>query len=620
MIHFIGQEKPWHFLSQRHFKPRSQPQSSNNLPAVDYDALVSKWADVYERAYGPIQSANPSHIKHEFKFPQYAAEWNNRQPSRYEPPTVDKLKEIFTRKTGDSLGTVPLLHENDAYGDEYEGRYMSMPLPGRPHLFLNQCGFQTWQEKGKSKEQSRSPCEVMPVSTTPTEPSRTEFSNHEGVSSIPEASAHDRSPDLHSSFPLVDPLVDVSTHQTSNQQHTQQHEHHVHNHVWDAARSPPPNHGFQMSNPITARYEAAWDQPVSHQSGQFFEPPPQPKGFIPPITHQDYSQIASSSPNLQSVKPIFPWEENAADSTSRKPTRVFPKETEFHDPQKEGRDRVPSYNSDAFSDDAHLQTHQPSIEEANLSQIYRNAWDEHPFIKRYADALSGTSYATRASREEAARKSVTAQLAQTPHLERKSFLSGSQFENHPFESTSASDTAATFRIRRDSETSSRDGDEEDVGSEDEGSETGTASGRDTQVAKIDPLSMILPDRAPGTTTSRRRPQLYRGNESVGSVSRIPTVRSIIIGVPIGMDSRHGAGGASDSVPGETSVLETRVGLTKESDDGTGTTLTMPILKASRVFSPTTDTGTLKQSGLDALQKLVKGMEDQEQRVASGGIL
>ncbi|KAG0142019.1 hypothetical protein CROQUDRAFT_683440 [Cronartium quercuum f. sp. fusiforme G11] len=618
LIHFIGREKPWHLFSQRQFKTRTHPGSSNALPAVDYDTLVSKWFDVYERAYGPIKSADPSHMEHDFKFPKYAAEWDNRRPSRYEPPSVDKLKEIFTRRTGD-LNSVPLLHHNDAHGSEVEGSYMSMPLPGRPHLFLDQYGYQTRADKGKGTER-RSSHESLPVSDLLPEPYHSDpgaFDHH--TKSTEKSETVTGRPVDETLSPGPKPPVDASSHDSHHDHFNPQAYHHREDHVWDASRAPPPAQGFQMNDPITKRYEAAWDQPAKQQSAGFFQPPPLQRGFIPSITHQDYSQIAANSPDLKFVKPVFPWEQNSGASRDRKTSRIFP-EDRPQTPDREPRERGASYNSDAFSDDLHLHqhTHQPSIDQANLTELYRNAWDEHPFIRRYADALSGGSHHSRVGSETDARKSLVTQLAQTPHLERKSYFSSGQFENDRWMSGGViSDAAASFRIRRDSETSSRDGDEEDVGSEDEGSDDGI--GQPNQAPKIDTMPVNVPDKALVSGLAGRRPQFFHGNESVGSVSRIPTVRSIIIGVPVGVAENVGAGETESVKKGDTKATEkTNLGTAIENETPRLNPRTeVPTSKPSRVFSAATDTGSFKQSGLNALQKLINEMENQKRSAAAG---
>ncbi|KAH9824986.1 putative glycogenin [Melampsora americana] len=440
MIHFIGQEKPWHLLSKRQFKTQTQFASSTGLPPLDYDTLLHKWFDVYETAYGPIKPSH-SHTEYDFTFPKYASEWDNQKPSRYEPPSFEKLKQMFTRKAGSNLSSVPVLHDEVHEGGS-EG----------PHRFLTRHGIETRNDKGKDREQSMSSShESVPVSELPTE---TRDDHPIDSDTTPPHLEPSNPPVDESSFPIQQSSVDMASNASNHEEPFTDH-----HQPWDATRSPPPNQGYQMSNPITKRYEAAWDQPVEHQAAQFFQPPPQAKGFIPPITHQDYSQM-TSPPSLQSVKQIFPWEQT---SRNWKTSRVFPEDPEV--PQDdESRSRMQSYNSDAFSDDAHLhqQDQQPSIEQANLTELYRNAWDEHPFIRRYANALAGSSHSSRVHSEGDTRESLVAQLAQTPHLERKSFFSGSHFNDPSSANSEVAEAAASFRLRRDSETSSRDGDEEDT--------------------------------------------------------------------------------------------------------------------------------------------------------------
>ncbi|KAF8203061.1 glycosyltransferase family 8 protein [Pholiota molesta] len=128
-IHFIGPNKPWNSIPYRTPNSRRQPDPSDSFQrAYDYDSLVDRWFDVYDRHYNNIaQDVVP---KTPFVPDRYVAVWDqpaeSKQPA---PPSVgaldlDELKRLalqgLTTSTTDSRPG--------------EGTYQSLPLQGRVDL------------------------------------------------------------------------------------------------------------------------------------------------------------------------------------------------------------------------------------------------------------------------------------------------------------------------------------------------------------------------------------------------------------------------------------------------------------------------------------------------------
>ncbi|KAF9478030.1 hypothetical protein BDN70DRAFT_933730 [Pholiota conissans] len=128
-IHFIGPNKPWYSIPYRTPNSRRQPDSSDSFHrAYDYDSLVDRWFDVYDRHYNTTtQDITP---KSPFQVSRYAAVWDQpTEPKQSAPPSVgildlDELRRLaiqgLTASTTDS-------HPG-------EGTYQSLPLQGRVDL------------------------------------------------------------------------------------------------------------------------------------------------------------------------------------------------------------------------------------------------------------------------------------------------------------------------------------------------------------------------------------------------------------------------------------------------------------------------------------------------------
>ncbi|KAJ3795908.1 glycogenin [Lentinula aff. detonsa] len=188
--------------------------------------------------------------------------------------------------------------------------------------------------------------------------------------------------------------------------------------LWNPAVEPPPNTAPPPSAfPSDTYFQNIWDQPPSKHhdrthphphytmsatpdSGAFFEPPP--LGQIPERIQSQYKNVigevnhdtsAVPIPNLDKVKPVFPWE----DKPRSKPGRVFPA-TDVPPPafyaSPMGAGEIEESESD-LSPEPVKEVFPPPLKPlpppppkglpASLS--YANAWDTVPSIQRYASRL-----------------------------------------------------------------------------------------------------------------------------------------------------------------------------------------------------------------------------------------
>ncbi|PLW29250.1 hypothetical protein PCANC_15748 [Puccinia coronata f. sp. avenae] len=483
MIHFIGRDKPWHLINRRRYRNAYAPNhQSEHLNAVDYDSLVDRWLDAYEKVVGPIEPLEWSTFQPEFSVPKYASQWDSLQPSAYQPPSLEELKETFSRRQADygSQFYNPKASQN-------EGGYMSLP-------FLNL--------SGKARD---SILEKQGMVTTASDSAR------DGQSRQDETQ---------------------NDYQDSDK-------------VWDPSQSSLPiGGGYQMNEPITKHYEAAWDKPLSEQSRNFFQPPPVTHS-IPSITHQDYSRF-SSAPEPNAVQAVFPWEENARHNIGR----VFP---------HEGNRTSASHSS--HHEDHHQ--HDVQVSQPSLSQIYRNAWDEDPMIGRWAQArsVSGSHRNPNAGWKKS--QATKAALIQTPRLEIRGFdfdvtdtkgkESSRESENvgriptshhhhqqqqhhhHHHPSRSMTFSSSSYRSERDCEENSQDADEEDVGEdEDQASDIRIVIEDVCSESTITIPSDTSPNpNATPATDATKMPEINRA-DSLGTSSRLPTNRTMIVGIPVQM--------------------------------------------------------------------------------------
>lgn len=477
MIHFIGSEKPWHLINRRRYRNAYAPnQQSESLNAVSYDSLVDHWLDVYEDVVGPVEPLEWASFQPEFNVPKYISEWDSTKPSAYQPPTLDELKETFSRRQA-AIGS----QSHNLSTSNNEGGYTSLP-------FL---------------DLSRKVRDFMSIKH-----GKSATSSTQDLRSAPSDSNH-----------------------SQDRQDDHSHE------VWDPSRSsPPPRGGYQMNQPITKHYEAVWDKPFSEQSRSFFQPPAISHS-IPQITHQDYSQF-STAPQPNAVQAVFPWEENARQHAGR----VFPSEAS----------RTSTSNS------AHQQDHSHSPANASLCQIYRNAWDDDPMIGRWAKARSISGSNRNPSSGGIKSEKTKAALIQTPRLEIRGFdfdrcgregqnlsretedvgriptCDNSHQHHHP--SRQITFSSSSYRPRRDSEGSSQDADEEDVGEDEDQSSDIRAFAEETSsesTITTPPEKPKASDQDSVKLEATENPEINK-TSPYGSTSRLPTNRSMIIGVPVQM--------------------------------------------------------------------------------------
>lgn len=442
VVHFIGQDKPWHQAGQRQ-NPSTSVVTNNGKAQHDYASLLDRWFSVYQRYFGTTNNTT-------FTFPTLQAVWDAPSSSlaraAYTPPSLEQLKKQFQGvhdahniAMGGYKSNLSL--KQQAGMRSMEGHYVSMPLAaGRPDLlgarvFVPKVAQPPTPEQAPSLDQGAGPT-VAPthiVSPTPIKP------------------------EIQVETALTPPQPQEHHHHHHHQEH---HHHHQQpaetkswspqNVSWDPARSEPPkNDRPQMEAGFHYQAENVWDAPRSSSSQKNFFKPPVHYGSIPAVTHQNYSEVARASPDQSKLKPVFPWESTSSYSPSLggaqhghqapyKPTRVFPPEqqrekmkltpsrpappppTGSSNSPSSSRSHTPSnaqYHYDQHhSHDQHHQQHHhhhhahsgydgqhrhgqnqqgaaapsPVITDfANLSSAYGNAWDSVEGIRRYAKNLQG---------------------------------------------------------------------------------------------------------------------------------------------------------------------------------------------------------------------------------------
>ncbi|KAH9486518.1 Glycogenin-1 [Psilocybe cubensis] len=119
-IHFIGPNKPWNNIPYR--TPGRQPSTQSSQTTYDYDSLVDRWFDVYDRHY----ASTPTQ-KSPFEIKRYTSAWDPSAEPQNPPPApldLDELKRLAIQGLNAS--------QEDSHPGE--GAYKSMPLQGRVDL------------------------------------------------------------------------------------------------------------------------------------------------------------------------------------------------------------------------------------------------------------------------------------------------------------------------------------------------------------------------------------------------------------------------------------------------------------------------------------------------------
>ncbi|KAG5654682.1 hypothetical protein H0H81_007438 [Sphagnurus paluster] len=142
-IHFIGPNKPWNSISYRSpFSGQSVQSANPQQQAYDYNSLVDRWYDVYDKHYRS-GSQNTSHQPFEIK--RYESTWNQPRgngsittpTSGSNPLNLEDLKRM-------AIGGMSAASHNHYYDSSQagklpaEGVYQSLPLDGRVDLMRPQ--------------------------------------------------------------------------------------------------------------------------------------------------------------------------------------------------------------------------------------------------------------------------------------------------------------------------------------------------------------------------------------------------------------------------------------------------------------------------------------------------
>ncbi|KAI0652022.1 hypothetical protein C8Q79DRAFT_899590 [Trametes meyenii] len=142
-IHFIGPNKPWATVTYRTPGTKYGQSSPNALnsttPAYDYDSLVDRWYDVYDRNYRSAESPEQAN----FEFTHYDSVWDlgagygfgaEMGGSTATPPPggvlgLDDLRKIAVEGINSYNSSSREIQEQSKVGE-----YRSLPLEGRVDL------------------------------------------------------------------------------------------------------------------------------------------------------------------------------------------------------------------------------------------------------------------------------------------------------------------------------------------------------------------------------------------------------------------------------------------------------------------------------------------------------
>ncbi|KAF9535648.1 hypothetical protein CPB83DRAFT_913069 [Crepidotus variabilis] len=141
-LHFIGSNKPWKTLAYRPpFATRQSEPSDSVQRAYDYDSLVDRWYDVYDRHYRTHTPTSEA----PFEVKTYTSAWDQPSDSGRAPPAqtydLDALKRLALAGLNAST---PDTHPG-------EGIYQSMPLEGRIDLMRSRKPASDERETTKPK-------------------------------------------------------------------------------------------------------------------------------------------------------------------------------------------------------------------------------------------------------------------------------------------------------------------------------------------------------------------------------------------------------------------------------------------------------------------------------------
>ncbi|GAA5892860.1 uncharacterized protein JCM6883_007496 [Sporobolomyces salmoneus] len=555
VLHFIGENKPW----KRGTRGTYDPEAASK----DYYGLVGQWFDVFERHFGSVSTYDVA--------------------SRVMPPPAS-FKSTFT-----SLPS-----------------HVSSP-PSVPAV------------------------DVRPPSPPPSKPAPIP---------IPPSVAAGRS-----SPPII---------------------------AWDPSRSSPPRDGsFQMRNPIPAGYNNVWDDPSASKRPTRFQPPEQ-YPLPPKETHDWYKAVMQAKPDPSAVKPVFPWEEPKTPTRSTPPNLTSTRKFGDSPPMAIQTPRTTaapplSFRSSSFTNawDAI-----PGI--SKYADSLAKSTNGNAGGKRTGGGSSTGSITPKAQGGRKSRSTSTSNVSAGPSSSGSSSgsatVSGSGGGGR-VKGSSSNSPPPSYPIKGDA--SSRDGDDEedeeaDLSTTDQGddfegedsdseerdriaikfrrAETGSVSPTNTRSRAFDSSSSLeRPEFPPVSPPKNRGSHLQAPTTTTKDSRYVPTsprtirppttnLPSPVPGAPshLGKPNLHlslparpqlptaGAGGqVSPRISGVTSPRLAAQAIRNSTaarlvSSGSGHGDAPPVVRATRVFSPETDTGVVKQQGLAALQRFVESMEAESQ--------
>ncbi|KAK4055735.1 glycogenin glucosyltransferase [Microbotryomycetes sp. JL201] len=428
--------------------------------------------------------------------------------------------------------------------------------------------------------------------------------------------------------------------------------------TWDPSRSSPPRdpNQFQMREPITGHYDNMWDDPSKRRQKQRFEPPTS-YAPVPASTHDWYKDIMSSQPNPQAVKPVFPWEKDydtkskeaenlAATVKQPPPAREFPTLRAPSPPPE------PPSRQDGF-------------------KPFVNAWDAHPGISRYARNLAKATRRASGTSGQAVpldvSKSAQAAARKDDLRQRQSSLRELKTADVLGKQSASSSSGATYERRGDA--SSRDGDDEDETNSSDNEDDddrppinlrqsastsparsrsqsqssaaydrqshGRGAGSSSSSGSSTPRVAIMgssPPKARSGSGSRYVPTSPRQTRATAVLSEMSSgsgtgtsrgLRLNTSGLPTLQQQQQAAAAAAGAGGQSSGAVSPRLAIRNSAaarftSTGSGTGDGPPLVRATRVFSPETDTTVVKQQGLAALQRFVEDYEASTGTSANGG--
>ncbi|GAA6062218.1 hypothetical protein JCM10212_006453 [Sporobolomyces blumeae] len=430
--------------------------------------------------------------------------------------------------------------------------------------------------------------------------------------------------------------------------------------AWDPSRSSPPRDGaFQMRDPIPAGFNNLWDDPSALKRPARFQPPeqyPQP----PKETHDWYKAVMQAKPDPSAVKPVFPWEEPKTPSSSR--TALPPTSRKFGDSPPPAIE-TPQFSQPPMSFRSTSFTNAWDAIPA-ISKYADNLAKKHNggHSKRSGTGSAGSATPGRKSRSTST-SSGSAGPSSSGHSRPTTTVSGGG------RSKGSSSSAPMYPVKGDA--SSRDGDDEDDeegdlsttdqadDSEEERdriaikfrraqaeadrtgvSPTNTRSrafdspSTEREMPPLSPTKTRGSGGAPlasGSKDSRfvpTSPRQSRGallSPRIDPSSAPPPVPHVVpnrapgtkpalhLALPARPHIPSTAGQVSPRLAGVTSPRLAAQAIRNSTaarlvSTGSGHGDAPPIVRATRVFRPETDTGVVKQQGLAALQRFVESME------------